>query len=287
MRLVSYFLDGAPGVGELRDAVVIPLQGLSEIGAATPAELLRSAVRKVQAAVPISRVILRPAVPNPTKIFCVGLNYLSHVDETKRDLPSYPVLFPKYASSLIAADAPISLPAESDQVDYEGELAVVIGRAGRRIPESSAMDHVLGYTVANDVTVRDYQYKTHQWLQGKAWDGTTPLGPDIVTPDSVDLSTARIRTVLNGSTMQDSDLSKLIFSIPRLIATISEFTELQPGDVILTGTPGGVGFHRDPQVFLRDGDLVSVEIEGVGRINSTVTAEIGAHQPPVIAEVNA
>lgn len=157
-------------------------------------------------------------------------------------------------------------------MDFEGELAVIIGRSGRRIPRERAMDYVLGYSVANDVTMRDYQYKTHQWIQGKAWDSSTPLGPFIVPADAVDLTTARIRTVLNGDVMQDSDLSQLIFDVPRLISDISEFTVLEPGDVILTGTPGGVGFQRDPQVFLREGDEISVEVEGVGRLVNQIAA---------------
>lgn len=273
MRLVSFLLRGEPGVGEVREDTVVPLLGIHEIGVTTPMDRLASAVRATDRPLTLADLTLRAVVPHPAKIFCVGLNYLSHVEETKRDLPEYPVLFPKYASSLIGADDAIVLPPESTQVDYEGELAVVIGRAGRRIAPERAMSHVLGYSVANDVTMRDYQYKTHQWLQGKAWDRSTPIGPAIVTADSVDVSSAGIRTVLNGRIVQESDLSKLIFSIPRLIATVSEFTELQPGDIILTGTPSGVGFRRDPQVFLRDGDRVAVEIDGVGRIDSRVVAE--------------
>jgi acylpyruvate hydrolase len=163
-------------------------------------------------------------------------------------------------------------------VDYEAELVVVIGKAGRRISRAAALDHVLGYTVANDVTMRDYQYKTHQWLQGKAWDRSTPLGPELVTPDEADVSAAAVRTVLNGATLQSSDTSKLIFDIPTLVATVSEFTEVLPGDLILTGTPGGVGYRRDPQVFLHDGDEVAVEVGGIGRLVNRVRAEV-----PVLA----
>jgi acylpyruvate hydrolase len=157
-------------------------------------------------------------------------------------------------------------------VDFEGEMAVVIGRGGRRIAEADARGHVLGYTVANDITMRDFQYKTHQWMQGKAWDASTPLGPYLVTPGEVDIDTAGIRTVLNGEKMQESDLSQLIFTVPRLIATISTFTALRPGDVILTGTPGGVGYRRDPKVLLSQGDRVSVEIDGIGAVQNAVTA---------------
>ena len=172
----------------------MPLAGLTELGRDTAADVLASTPDAAEGSVPVSEVRLLPVVPNPDKFLCVGLNYHSHVGETGRELPSYPVLFAKFASSLIGASDDIVLPPESAQVDYEAELAVVIGRAGRRIPRASALAHVLGYTVANDVTMRDYQYKTHQWIQGKAWDRSTPLGPYLVSPGEVDLSSAGIRT---------------------------------------------------------------------------------------------
>jgi acylpyruvate hydrolase len=252
---------------------LIPLDGLTEIGRDTPAETLAAATELPGEAVSVSEVYLCPVVPNPDKIICVGLNYLAHVGESGRELPTYPVLFTKFASSLIGPRDDIVLPAESEQVDYEAELAVVVGRAGRRIPRERAAEHVLGYTVANDVTMRDYQYKTHQWLQGKAWDDSTPLGPYLVTADEVDVSSAGVRTTIGGEKLQDSDLSRLIFDIPTLIATVSEFTTVLPGDVILTGTPGGVGFRRDPQLFLRDGDEVTVEVDGVGSLTNRVRRE--------------
>jgi acylpyruvate hydrolase len=273
MAYASYVFGGRRRVGRVEGDRLVPLAGLTELGRDTPAGVLASAPDAAEPPVPVSSVRLLPVVPNPDKILCVGLNYHSHVGETGRELPSYPVLFAKFASSLIGASEDIVLPPESVQVDYEAELAVVIGRPGRRIPRASALDHVLGYTVANDVTMRDYQYKTHQWIQGKAWDRSTPLGPYLVTPGEVDLTSAGIRTVLGGTTLQSSDLSKLIFDVPTLIATVSEFCTLLPGDVILTGTPGGVGYRRSPQVFLADGDEVVVEIDGVGRLANRVRAE--------------
>ncbi|ARJ04176.1 hypothetical protein GCM10010988_29060 [Cnuibacter physcomitrellae] len=273
MAYVSYIVDGLWHVGVLDGDGIIPLEGVEAIGPDTGIDELAAAPRRDDLRTGRDQVELLPSSPRPNKIFCVGLNYSSHIEETKRDLPTYPVLFPKFASNLVSADAPIVAPPESTQVDYEGELAVIIGRAGRRIRREDALDHVLGYSVANDVTMRDYQYKTHQWTQGKAWDSSTPLGPVVVTPDEVDLTAAGIRTTLNDEVVQDSDLSKLIFDIPTLIATVSEFTVLEPGDVILTGTPGGVGYRRDPQLFLHPGDRVSVEIEGVGRIDSVVVAD--------------
>jgi acylpyruvate hydrolase len=290
---------GQRRVGRVEGDRLVPLAGLTELGRDTPADVLASAPDAAERSVPVSEVRLLPVVPKPDKILCVGLNYRSHVGETGRELPNYPVLFAKFASSLIGASDDIVLPPESAQVDYEAELAVVIGRAGRRIPRASALAHVLGYTVANDVTMRDYQYKTHQWIQGKAWDRSTPLGPYLVSPGEVDLSSAVIRTVLRGSrqgsevskpeVMQSSDLSKLIFDIPTLIATVSEFCTLLPGDVILTGTPGGVGYRRSPQVFLADGDEITVEIDGVGRLANRVRAEqlpsAGVAEVPEMPEV--
>ncbi|MCC2033246.1 fumarylacetoacetate hydrolase family protein [Microbacterium allomyrinae] len=273
MRIVNYLRDGRSGVGVVDEDRIIPLAGLDAIGAGVGSAEIHAAARLEDDAFPLAEAHLLPASPQPAKVFCVGLNYLEHVEETKRELPAYPVLFPKYASSLIGAHDPIAIPAESEQVDYEAELAVVIGTGGRRIAEADAMNHVLGFAVANDVTMRDFQYKTHQWLQGKAWDGATPIGPEVATPDEFDWTSAGIRTFVNDQLVQDSDLTMLIFSIPRLIATVSVFTRLEPGDVILTGTPGGVGFRRDPQLFLQPGDRVVVEIDGLGRIDSECVRE--------------
>jgi acylpyruvate hydrolase len=273
MRYVNYLLDGRMRIGEVLDDSVVPLDAPAPLGPNSSPEALAGARRITAEASPLSKVRLPPLVQNSAKILCVGLNYRSHVEETGRELPTYPVLFPKFASSLIGPRDDIEIPAESHQVDYEGELAVVIGRPGRRIPREQALQHVLGYTVANDVTMRDYQYKTHQWLQGKAWDRSTPLGPWLVTPDELDLSRAAITTTLNGTTVQSSDLSRLIFPVDELIATISEFTALEPGDVILTGTPSGVGYRREPQLFLTPGDVVTVAIDGIGELTSSVRAE--------------
>jgi acylpyruvate hydrolase len=273
MAWVAYRDATGEHMGLVDGTDYIPLKGVQRLSADTGADTLVAAEPDSSRRIAASQVELLPPSSNPSKVFCVGLNYKEHVTETKRDLPTYPVLFPKFASNLIAANRPIRVPPESAQVDYEGELAVVIGTRGRRISREHALEHVLGYTVANDVTMRDYQYKTHQWLQGKAWDASTPVGPHIVPAEEVDLPSCGIRTVVNGEVVQESDLSHLIFDVPTLVATISEFTELVPGDLILTGTPGGVGFRRDPQLFLRPGDEVSVEIDHIGRIHNTVEAE--------------
>ncbi|GAA4782943.1 fumarylacetoacetate hydrolase family protein [Actinomycetospora chlora] len=278
MRYVTFEHAGRRRIGRVEGDHVVPLAGPDEIGRDTPADVLARAAADGPP-VPRDEVHLLPVVPHPDKIVCVGLNYHAHVGETGRDLPTSPVLFTKFAGSLVGATDDIVLPPESTQVDYEAELAVVIGRAGRRIPRAAALDHVLGWTVANDVTMRDFQYRTHQWLPGKAWDRSTPLGPELVTPEEADVSAASVRTVrtvLNGETVQSSDTAHLIFDVPTLIATISEFAELLPGDVVLTGTPGGVGYRRDPQLFLHDGDEVVVEVEGVGRLCNRVRDEVPA-----------
>ena len=272
MTRYAHFLDSnqQPRIAEVREDSLIPLAGIGALGPDTTTEVLANAVREVDAAVPAAEVRLLPASPRPQKVLCVGLNYASHVAETKREMPDYPVLFPKFASNLIGPSDDIVVPKAAELPDYEGEMAVIIGRPGRHIPEQDALDHVLGYSVANDVSMRDYQYKSHQWLQGKAWDDSTPVGPHIVTPDEVDLDTAGIRTIVNGRTLQEATLSMMMFSVPTLIATISEFTKLEPGDVILTGTPAGIGSKRNPQVILRHGDTVSVEFDVVGLIENSV-----------------
>lgn len=270
MAYATFAHNGSSHVGEVQGDRLVPLTGITELGADTLPEVLGSAKRDESSSVAIEDVTFRPLIPNPSKVFCVGLNYRDHIIETKRDFPTYPVLFPKFASSLIGAYDDIVLPPESTQPDYEGEMAVVIGRGGRRIAEADALAHVLGYTVANDVTMRDFMYKTHQWMQGKAWEDSTPVGPYLVTPTEIDLDSAGIRTILNGETVQESELSQLIFTVPNLIATISVFVTLNPGDLILTGTPGGVGFRRDPQVFLSDGDSITVEIDGIGATRNKI-----------------
>jgi acylpyruvate hydrolase len=274
MRLASVLLDGHPAiVARVEDGHRVIADG-AELGPETPFEELTSNAENAGAAVSEDRLSWRPVVPHPARIICLGLNYRAHVQETGRDLPDYPVFFTKWASSLAAAGAPIPIPPESGKVDYEAELAVVIGHGGRRISPGDALSHVAGLTVANDITMRDYQRRSHQWLQGKAWDGCTPLGPYLVTLDEVrDVGGIAVRLELNGEEMQNSNTERLIFDIPTIIARVSEFTALSPGDVILTGTPGGVGDRRDPPVFLAPGDVVRVEIAGVGVLENRMVAE--------------
>lgn len=273
MRFASVLIDGAPVVVEVIDDDVVPLEGITALGPSTRLSALRSADRATADRRPFDSVTLLPSSTQPRRVLCVGLNYRDHIAETRRDTPEYPVLFAKYASSLLGARDDIVLPPESSEVDYEGELAIVIGEPGRRIARSDALDHILGYTVANDITMRDFQYKTHQWIQGKAWDASTPLGPVVVTPDEFDPSSgARIETRIGDDVVQSSTTDQLVFDVADLVAEISTFTMLEPGDVILTGTPGGVGYRRKPQRLLQAGDLVTVSIENLGETVNSVVA---------------
>jgi acylpyruvate hydrolase len=270
VRFASCSLGDRRFAGLVDGDVVRPLRDVAELGAGTPPELLADPPLTDER-VPLEEVALRPVVPRPGKVICVGLNYRAHVEEGIYELPEYPALFVKFPETLVGAGEPIVLPPESSAVDYEAELAFVIGRHARR---ASGLDAIAGYTAANDVSMRDYQYRTHQWLPGKAWARSAPLGPFLVTPDEVgDPHALDISLELNGERLQASNTSRMIFDVPTLIATISEFVPLAPGDVVLTGTPEGVGYRRDPKVLLRDGDRVVVEIERVGRLENPVAAE--------------
>lgn len=215
---------------------------------------------------------LAPVVPVPGKIICVGANYRAHILEMGSALPEHPTLFAKYADSLIGARDDIRLPPEDPSIDWEAELAIVIGKPGRRIQEADALSHVAGYAVLNDISMRGYQFRTNQWLQGKTWEDSTPLGPALVTPDEL-AADARIRTVVNGETVQDSTIDDLLFGPREIIAYLSTLFTLRPGDVIATGTPDGVGFAREPKRFLRDGDLVETTIDGLGTLSNRAVAE--------------
>ncbi len=212
-------------------------------------------------------------VPRPGKLICIGLNYRDHAAESKMAIPEKPVVFSKFATAVIAPGEPVVLPATSAQVDYEAELAVVIGRRAKHVRADSALDYVLGYTAFNDVSARDFQFSDGQWQRGKSCDTFAPMGGYILTADEVpDPHTLSIKLRLNGKTMQDSNTNQLIFGVPQLIAFLSETITLEPGDVIATGTPSGVGFARKPPVFLRDGDVMEVEIEKLGTLSNPVKA---------------
>ena len=273
MRFASCLLGDRRLAGLVEDDAVRPLRDVVELGRDTPSEVLADPP-VTDERVSLAEVKLLPVVPRPGKVVCVGLNYGAHAAEGGYDVPDYPTLFSKFTETLVAAGDPILLPPESSAVDFEAELAFVIGRSVRRASAASALEAVAGYTLANDVTMRDYQYRTAQWLPGKNWAASTPLGPFLVTPDEVgDPHRLDISLELNGERMQSANTSQFIFDVPTLVATISEFIPLAPGDVVLSGTPSGVGYRRDPKVLLRDGDRVTVEIERVGRLENPVAAE--------------
>ncbi|WP_298195743.1 fumarylacetoacetate hydrolase family protein, partial [Novosphingobium sp.] len=219
-------------------------------------------------------VTLLPVVPNPGKILCIGLNYATHVAETGREQKEHPAVFTRWADTLIADGEAMVRPKESTRFDYEGELAVIIGQGGRRILRAAALDHVAGYAVFNDGSVRDWQRHNIQFTPGKNFPATGAFGPAMVTPDAVpDLASQRVQTRLNGELVQDQPISDLIWDIPFLIAYCSTFTELAPGDVIATGTPGGVGDKRNPPLYMKAGDRVEVSIGVVGTLANPIVDE--------------
>ncbi len=213
-------------------------------------------------------------VPRPGKLICIGLNYKDHAAESKMTIPEKPVVLAKFSSAVIAPGEPVVLPSSSKQVDYEAELAVVIGRRAKNVSADRAYDYVLGYTALNDVTARDFQFGDGQWQRGKSCDTFAPMGQTIVTTDQIpDPHKLSIKLILNGQTMQDSNTDQLIFGVPRLIEFISQTITLEPGDVIATGTPAGVGCARNPPVFLKAGDEMEVLIEGMGGLGNPVVEE--------------
>lgn len=226
-------------------------------------------------AIDLNAVRILPPIPEPPKILCVGLNYDDHLEESGLKKPLYPEIFARFATSLIAHNEPVLLPRESPTLDYEAELAVVIGKSGRRISRDRALDHVAGYSLFNDATIRDFQLRTPQWTMGKNFDATGAFGPWLVTPDALPPGAhgLHIQGRLNGQVMQDSSIDKLIFSVPVLIEMISVAMSLEPGDVIITGTPGGVGAARKPPVYMQPGDVFEVEVEGIGVLSNPVQHE--------------
>jgi 2-keto-4-pentenoate hydratase/2-oxohepta-3-ene-1,7-dioic acid hydratase in catechol pathway len=225
----------------------------------------------------VEEVNFEPVIPNPQKILCVGLNYISNRTETKRPETKYPSIFTRFADTQVGHETPVLRPSFSTAFDYEGELAVVIGRRGRHISEQDVSAHIAGYSCYNDVSVRDWQRHTAQWTPGKNFPSTGAFGPSLVTPDEIpDLGALTLTTRLNGKVMQEAPISDLIFSVPVIVSYISKFTPLYPGDVIATGTPGGVGDRRDPPVYMKDGDIVEVEIDRIGILRNVVQSEAHA-----------
>jgi 2-keto-4-pentenoate hydratase/2-oxohepta-3-ene-1,7-dioic acid hydratase in catechol pathway len=216
-----------------------------------------------------------PAVPEPRRILCLGVNYAEHALEGGRQVPTWPEAFVRGADSVLSPYADLVRPALTDRFDYEGELGVVIGKGGRYIPAGKALDVIAGYVVLNDASARDWQRAGTQWTAGKNFEGSMPIGPELVTADEVDVSDIALTTTLNGQVMQSARTSQMIVDVPSAIEFFSSFTRLAPGDVIATGTPGGVGFARQPPVWLEPGDIIEITIENVGTIRNRVVAEEG------------
>jgi 2-keto-4-pentenoate hydratase/2-oxohepta-3-ene-1,7-dioic acid hydratase in catechol pathway len=214
-----------------------------------------------------------PAVPAPRRILCLGVNYLEHALEGGRPPTKWPETFVRGTDSVAAPYGELIKPALSERFDYEGELGLVVGAGGRYIPAADALSAIAGYVIINDGSAREWQRAASQWTPGKNFDATMPIGPEVVTTDELDASSLQLTTTLNGQVMQSASTAQMIFDIPRTIEYLSSFTTLRPGDVIATGTPGGVGFARTPPVWLQPGDLIEVTIEGLGRIANRVVAE--------------
>jgi 2-keto-4-pentenoate hydratase/2-oxohepta-3-ene-1,7-dioic acid hydratase in catechol pathway len=222
---------------------------------------------------PIEIARLGPPIPDPDKIICLGLNYKSHAEEAGLEIPKVPILFAKYRNALTGPTSPIVLPKLSREIDYEAELAVVIGKRGKDIPIENALEHVAGYMAFHDVSARDLQFRAGQWLSGKSLDTFAPCGPWLVVHEIDDPQNLNISTRLNGEALQNSNTKNMIFSVAETIAYISQLMTLEPGDIIATGTPEGVGFKRTPPIFLRDGDVVEVEVEKIGTLRNPVVCQ--------------
>lgn len=280
MKLASYRLQNKDSYGAVVDGGVVDLakrlkypdlRALLEAGALAEAA---SAAKGAKPDAGLSDITFLPLLPNPGKIICVGLNYKAHREETGRKETDNPALFVRFPDSQTAHLQPLVKPRHSDMLDYEGELAVIIGKAGRHVPEDKALGMIAGYSCYNDGSVRDWQNHTIQWTAGKNFPKTGSFGPWMVTTDEIpDPTKLTLTTRLNGAVMQNSGVDLLIFPIPTLIKYITTFTELRPGDVISTGTPGGVGMKRNPPVFMKAGDTVEIEITGIGILKNPIVAE--------------
>ena len=284
MKLVTFAQNGAARLGALRGNDVVdlnqadsrlPSDMLAFLQAGEAAlKLAQQAVQQAKQTVPLSSVKLRAPIPCPGKILCIGLNYSDHAAESGQPVPQFPVVFAKYANTVIGHGENIVLPHVSSQVDYEAELGFVIGKRGRYISEADALQYVAGYLPINDVSARDYQTRTSQWTMGKTFDTFAPMGPALVTADEVpDPHNLSIRLTIGDEVLQNSNTDKLIFGVPKLVASLSEVMTLEPGDVVSTGTPPGVGFARKPPRFLKAGDVVSITIERLGTLTNPVVSE--------------
>lgn len=282
MRLASFLRGDVPSFGVVVDNGVVDLlqafngeyADLKSLIAANGLSRVTSLMKSSPTVTPIDKTSFLPVIPNPEKIVCVGLNYGDHVRETGKTVTESPALFLRLNQSQVAHEKAIIRPAESQRLDYEGEIAVIIGKAGRRISEADAWSHIAGYSCYNDGTLRDWQVATSQWTPGKNFFRTGGFGPWMVTSDEIEPDQRMtLITRLNGQEMQRATTDLMIHSIPRQIAYISAFIPLEPGDVIVTGTPGGVGNKRTPPVFMKPGDVVEIEVDAVGVLRNYIADE--------------
>ena len=267
MRLVNYDSGEGPRAGVLRDDRVLDCGGsVDELLRAGDVSALEPSGNEGTA---LDEVRLLPPVLAPSKLICIGLNYRSHAAEAGLEPPEVPTFFAKFANALAAPGAPVELPAYSQKVDYEAEVAFVIGARARDVTEDHALAHVAGYTLLNDLSARDYQFMTPQWMPGKVFDGSAPCGPALVTPDEAGAHDAiELSLELNGETMQSASTADLVHSVPALVAYLSKLMTLEPGDLVSTGTPAGVGSTRDPHVWLKPGDEMVVSSPTLGRLET-------------------
>jgi 2-keto-4-pentenoate hydratase/2-oxohepta-3-ene-1,7-dioic acid hydratase in catechol pathway len=285
MKLLSFVVDDHPSYGALKDNGIVDLgarftiEGCTSLRQLLEGNRLADAARLTATARPdhsLDKIAFAPVIPDPGKIICVGLNYRDHVAETGRTVTEKPALFARFACSQVGHLQPLVKPKVSDEFDYEGELAVVIGKPGRHIPAGRALEHVAGYACYNEGSMRDWQRHTGQFLAGKTFAKSGSFGPWLVTTDEIpDPSKLTLQTRLNGTVVQNTTIELMITAVPELIAYTSTICPLTPGDVIVTGTPGGVGLKRTPPLWMRPGDTVEVEIFGVGTLRNTVIAEPG------------
>ncbi|WP_321857337.1 fumarylacetoacetate hydrolase family protein [Paraburkholderia tropica] len=282
MKLVSFSTSHGPSFGVVRDNVIFDLGKrldgrFADLKALIAADASTEAAQAIEGAhgdYTLPDVTLLPVIPNPGQIFCVGLNYAEHVKETNRETTEQPVIFMRLPASQVAHGQPMLRPPESQQFDYEGEIAVIIGRGGRRIPEADAWNHIAGYACYNDGSVRDWQRHTTQWGPGKNFYRTGAFGPWMVTGDEIEPNALMtLVTRLNGQEVQRATTEMLIHGIARQIAYLSTFTPLSAGDVIVTGTPGGVGARRNPPLFMKPGDVVEVEVDRIGVLSNPIADE--------------
>ena len=279
MRLARVSKDGKIGLAaKSGDRVTVAFDAaLADLDSHIAAGTLAEAGAKAAAGEVVDEASLSflPPVTRPSKIVCMGLNYRDHAEESGLGIPDFPVLFARFPSSLIGHGAPIILPKVSSQLDWEAELVAVLSKGGKNISEAEALAHVAGYSVFNDASIRDYQLRTPQWTAGKNFDDTGAFGPWLVTPEEVPAGAAglKIECRVNGEVMQSANTGNLIFDVARTIALLSSFMTLEAGDVLVMGTPGGVGVARNPQVWMKAGDICEVEIEGIGLLSNPIVAE--------------